>query len=298
MASSINAPPTRRRFPNGGSRHTDTDALRHAHALAVCASTTVTNEAPLATASVIPPGNGSPGRHPAARNVAKNAPISNTASTGPRTPKARVATTRSSRRPRTGGPSSARRPAARRRAPSPDSMSVPMSRARICSTPSASGMRPPRQRPHDERRELGHVVGEVVGEEPADVRRTSRGPARRRRRCVAKSSSSSTRSAASRATSVPDRPIATPMSASLQRRAVVHAVAGHGHHVAAALQRPGDAQLVLGRDAATTTPSRSSSAPRSCSSSREVGPCQRRGRGRAQADLLAMAAAGGRDGRR
>ena len=38
-----------------------------------------------------------------------------------------------------------------------------------------------------------------------------------------------------------------PMSASLQRRAVVDAVAGHGHDVAAGLQGPGDAQLVLGR---------------------------------------------------
>ena len=51
---------------------------------------------------------------------------------------------------------------------------------------------------------------------------------------VAKSSSRSTRSAASRATSVPLRPMATPMSASLQGRAVVDAVAGHRDDVAAA----------------------------------------------------------------
>ena len=42
--------------------------------------------------------------------------------------------------------------------------------------------------------------------------------------------------------------MAMPMSASLQRRAVVDAVAGHRHDVAACLQGPGDAQLVLRRD--------------------------------------------------
>ena len=44
--------------------------------------------------------------------------------------------------------------------------------------------------------------------------------------------------------------MATPMSASLQGRPVVDAVAGHRHDVAAGLQRPGDPQLVLRRDPA------------------------------------------------
>ena len=39
-----------------------------------------------------------------------------------------------------------------------------------------------------------------------------------------------------------------PMSRLVQRGPVVDAVAGHRHHVAAGLQRAGDAQLVLGRD--------------------------------------------------
>ena len=42
--------------------------------------------------------------------------------------------------------------------------------------------------------------------------------------------------AASRATSVPRMPIATPTSAFLQRRRVVDAVAQHGHDLAAGLQ--------------------------------------------------------------
>ena len=65
---------------------------------------------------------------------------------------------------------------------------------------------------------------------------------------VAKSSSSSTRSAASRATSVPLRPMAMPMSAAWQRGPVVDAVAGHRDDVATRLERTGDAELVLGRD--------------------------------------------------
>ena len=48
---------------------------------------------------------------------------------------------------------------------------------------------------------------------------------------VAKWSSSSTRSAASRATSVPERPIAMPMSACRSAGPVVHPVAGHRHDV-------------------------------------------------------------------
>ena len=64
---------------------------------------------------------------------------------------------------------------------------------------------------------------------------------------VAKWSSSSTRSAASRATSVPDPAHGDADVGLVQRRAVVDAVAGHGHDVTAGPQRPGDPQLVLGR---------------------------------------------------
>ena len=61
----------------------------------------------------------------------------------------------------------------------------------------------------------------------------------------AKLSSVSTMSAASLATSVPVMPMATPMSAWRERRGVVDAVAGHGHHVALALQgvAPGAASV-------------------------------------------------------
>jgi hypothetical protein len=65
---------------------------------------------------------------------------------------------------------------------------------------------------------------------------------------VAKSSSRSTRSAASRATSVPERPDADADVGGVQGGAVVDAVAGHGDDVASGLQGAGDAQLVLGCD--------------------------------------------------
>ena len=139
---------------------------------------------------------------------------------------------------------------------------MPMSRARICSTPSASGNRPPDSAHTTNGRQLGDVVGEVVGEEPADVGERRPALLARRRRCVAKSSSSSTRSAASRATSVPDRPIATPMSASRRAGAVVDPVAGHRHHVARAPAAPGRCGACpRGSTRAITTPSRSTSAP-------------------------------------
>ncbi len=54
---------------------------------------------------------------------------------------------------------------------------------------------------------------------------------------------------ASLATSVPVMPMATPMSARLQRRRVVHAVAGHGHEFALVLQRLHDLDLLLRRHA-------------------------------------------------
>ena len=64
---------------------------------------------------------------------------------------------------------------------------------------------------------------------------------------VAKWSSSRTRSAASRATSVPERAHGDADVGLAQRRGVVHAVAGHRDDVASAAQGAGDAQLVLRR---------------------------------------------------
>ena len=66
---------------------------------------------------------------------------------------------------------------------------------------------------------------------------------------LAKLSSSRIMSAASRATSVPVMPMAMPMSAVLQRRRVVHAVAGDGHDFAFALQRLTIAAFLVGADA-------------------------------------------------
>jgi hypothetical protein len=121
-----------------------------------------------------------------------------------------------------------------------------MSRARIWST---HGEREPpaRQGPHHERGELLHVVGEVVGEEPSDVRE--------RRASLLDGGHDGgevvveehqvgglARHVGARAAhGHPDRRLA-------QRRRVVDAVAGHRHHVAPLAQRPGDAQLVLRGD--------------------------------------------------
>ena len=113
---------------------------------------------------------------------------------------------------------------------------------------------------------------------------------------VAKLSSSSTRLAASRATSVPPRPMATPMSARLQRRRVVDAVAGHGDELArapAAPRRCGSSapgrrarRRAPGRTRAQgrrrpARPARRRSAPRPCSSRDDAQPARngaRRGR--------------------
>ena len=65
----------------------------------------------------------------------------------------------------------------------------------------------------------------------------------------AKLSSSSTSEAASRATSVPRPPMATPDVRGLERRGVVDAVAGHGDDLAVGLERLHDAQFLLRRDA-------------------------------------------------
>ena len=56
-------------------------------------------------------------------------------------------------------------------------------------------------------------------------------------------------SAASLATSVPEMPMAMPMSARAQRRGVVDAVAGDRDHVPLALQRGHDPHLLVGADA-------------------------------------------------
>ena len=92
-------------------------------------------------------------------------------------------------------------------------VSVPRSMARICSTVSGSGIAPPDEREHQERHDLGDGVGEDVEDELADVVVDPPALLDGRRRSVAKLSSVSTMVAASRATSVPHRPIATPMSA-------------------------------------------------------------------------------------
>src|SRR5262245_62162654 len=64
-----------------------------------------------------------------------------------------------------------------------------------------------------------------------------------------KSSSRRTRSAASRATSVPRAPIAIPMSAALKGGRVVHAVPGHGDHRSVRPEGAHEAELLLGNDA-------------------------------------------------
>ena len=106
---------------------------------------------------------------------------------------------------------------------------------------------PAGQCPDDERGELGDVVGEVVGEEPADVgeRRASLldggddgGEVVVEQHQVG----GLARHVGARAAhGHADGRLA-------QRGRVVDAVAGHGHDVAAAAQRRGDAQLVLGGD--------------------------------------------------
>ena len=139
--------------------------LLHANAFAVCARTTTTNAAPEAAARAIPEGNGAPGRHPNANNEAKKAPISKTASVGPATANARIATTLSSNRPRT-GVVDVSAPATGGSAPSATAEKVSVARS---STRSHHGQRErdpsAREGPHGERRELGHVVGEVIREE-------------------------------------------------------------------------------------------------------------------------------------
>ena len=123
---------------------------------------------------------------------------------------------------------------------------MPMSRRRICSTPSASGKPPAGERPHHERRELGHVVGEVVGEEAADVdeggptlldRGDDRGEVVVEQHEVGRLAGDVGAGAAH----------GDPDVGLVERRAVVDAVAGHGHHVPPSSQRPRDPQLVLRR---------------------------------------------------
>ncbi len=111
-------------------------------------------------------------------------------------------------------------------------MSVPMSRARICSTPSASGTPPPESAHSRNGRELGDVVGQVVGEEAADVgergpavadRGDDRGEVVVEQHQVGGLAGDVGAAAAHRHTDV----------GLAQRRAVVHPVAGHRDDVAA-----------------------------------------------------------------
>jgi hypothetical protein len=74
------------------SRHGGSVALRHAHALAFCPSTTARNAAPDAAYNVVPDGKASPGRQPPTMKVTKNAAIETAASVGPSRPNARNAT--------------------------------------------------------------------------------------------------------------------------------------------------------------------------------------------------------------
>ncbi len=88
-------------------------------------------------------GRGAPHRHPPANSTAVNAPSDSTASAGPSTPNARPSTAPSIKSPDRAGPPWCAGSGARRRARGPGSRSVPMSRARTCSTPRASGSCPP-----------------------------------------------------------------------------------------------------------------------------------------------------------
>ena len=89
---------------------------------------------------------------------------------------------------------------------------MPRSIARICSTVSGSGIAPPDEREDEERDDLRRRVGEDVEDELAHVVVDAAARATAAT-MVAKLSSVSTIVAASRATSVPVRPMATPMSA-------------------------------------------------------------------------------------
>jgi hypothetical protein len=106
----------------------------------------------------------------------------------------------------------------------------------------SSGIGRPSSGARKQHPDLARVAGQRVADELADV--VEDAPAfAHRPTMVAKLSSSSTRLAASRATSVPPRPMATPMSAA-QRGRVVHAVAGHRDELALRLQGAHDADLL------------------------------------------------------
>ena len=160
-----------------------------------------------------------------------------------------------------------------------------MSRHSTCSTPMASGNRPPRQRPHDERRQLGHVVGEVVREEPAHV--GERGPAVHHRRHDGGEVVVEQHQVGGLAGHVGARRAHGHADVGLlQGRPVVHAVAGHGQHVAA---RPAGHRamrsLSSGTTRATTTPSRSTSSPSTGRPSGSSAPRPASGAGERQPDL-------------
>ena len=103
-----------------------------------------------------------------------------------------------------------------------------------------------RERPDDERRQLGDVVGEVVGQEPADV-----GEGRAALLDGGDDGGEVVVEQHEVGGLAGDVGAAAPHRDAdvgrLEGRAVVHAVAGHRHDVAPRSQRLGDPQLVLGR---------------------------------------------------
>ena len=105
-----------------------------------------------------------------------------------------------------------------------------------------------RQRPHDERRQLGDVVGQVVGEEPLDV--VERGAALLDRlhdvREVVVEQHEVRRLASDVGPGLAHRDADVGLA---QGRRVVHPVAGHRDHLTALLQGARDPELLLGRDA-------------------------------------------------
>jgi hypothetical protein len=136
MANSATTAPSSRRLVAQPTRHAGTNVLRHAKALATCPSTTAVNVTPEAASSVAPPGKSSPGRQPAVTNTATNAASPTMASqhperAGEQPPVEEVVTDRRAlEHPGAGGSA----PRANE-----GNTSVPMSRARIWSTPMARG---------------------------------------------------------------------------------------------------------------------------------------------------------------
>ena len=219
---------------------------RQAKALAHCPTTTAMNAAPDAASSACPAGKASPGRQPSARKVARNAAISTTASVGAEhtehaDEERAVDQVPAERR-------SVERMGCRRLGAQGQGGEHVRADVERQDLEHAQGQREAasRERPDHERRELGHVVGEVVGEEPADVG-------------VGRSPLLDGGDDGGEVVVQQDevRGLAGDVGAGsahrdpdvglLQRRAVVDAVTGHRHHVPSGPERAGDAQLALRR---------------------------------------------------